>query len=102
MNHTHFGSDQAYSSDLQSERQHEVPHLSSDTYVHRLQTVLHSILSTRVVLHTATVLRKDIVESEATVAQNRGSNSMRFAEVTIELVPEDAEDQETRRQNNMP
>jgi len=60
------------------------------------------MLSTRVVLHTATVLRKDIVELEATVAQNRGSNSMRFAEVTIiERVPEDVEDQETRRQINM-
>jgi len=76
-------------------------HIGSDTYVHRLQTVLHSMLSTRVVLHTATVLRKDIVESEATVAQNRGSNSMRFAEGTIEHVPEDVEDQETRRQINM-
>lgn len=60
------------------------------------------MLSTRVVLHTATVLRKDIVESEATVAQDRGSNSMRFAEVTmIERVPEDVEDQEARRQINM-
>jgi len=63
----------------------------------QLQTVFHSILSTRVVLHTATVLRKDIVDSRATVPQNRGTNSMRLAEVTIELVPEYVEDQETLR-----
>ena len=56
--------------------------------------VLHSILSTRVVLHTATVLRQDIVDSRATVARNRRLSEMRFAEITIELVPEDVGDQE--------
>jgi hypothetical protein len=58
--------------------------------IHRLQTVLHSILSTRVVLHTATVLKQEIVDSRATgiLAQNQRSTGMRFAEVTIERVPE--------------
>ena len=60
--------------------------------------VLHSILSTRVVLHTATVLKQEIVDSRATVARNRRRSSMRFAEVTIELVPEDVGPHETRRQ----
>jgi len=60
--------------------------------------VLHSILSTRVVLHTATVLKQEIVDSRATVARNRRSSSMRFAEVTIELVSEDVGPYETRRQ----
>jgi len=41
------------------------PHLSLK--VGQLQTVLHSVLSTRVVLHTATVLRQDIIDSRATV-----------------------------------
>jgi len=55
----------------------------------QLQIVLHSILSTRVVLHTAVVLRRDIVDSQTTGVQNRWSGSMRFAEVphTVELVP---------------
>jgi len=54
----------------------------------QLQIVLHSILSTRVVLHTAVVLRRDIVDSQTTGVQNRWSGSMRFAEVpsTVELV----------------
>jgi hypothetical protein len=59
--------------------------------------VLHSILSTRVVLHTATVLRQEIIDSRATVAQNRRLSVVRFAEVTTELGPEDIEDQETPR-----
>jgi hypothetical protein len=63
---------------------------------HRLQTVLQSVLSTRIVLHTASVLRQEIVDSRATFGQNRRSTSMRFAEATIELVPEDAEIQEIR------
>ena len=58
--------------------------------------MLHSILSTRVVLHTATVLRQDIVDSRAISAPNRWSNSMRFAEVTMELVPQDVELQVTQ------
>ena len=64
---------------------------------HRFQTVLHSVLSTRIVLHTAKVLRQDVVGSHATVAQNRWSQSMRFAEVTIDIVPEGVELLETRR-----
>ena len=64
--------------------------------VHRLQTVLHSVLSTRVVLQTASVLRQEIVDSRATVGRSRWSTRMRFAEATIDLVPEDAEIQETR------
>jgi len=63
----------------------------------QFQMVLHSILSTRVVLHTATVLRQEIVDSRATVARNRRLSGIRFAEITIELVPEDVGDQETRR-----
>jgi len=51
-----------------------------------LQTALHSILSTRIVLHTTTVLRQDISDSRATVAQDRASNRMEFARDTIELV----------------
>jgi len=62
-----------------------------------LQTVLHSILSTRVVLHTATVLRQDIVDSRATFVRNWWSSSIRFAEATMEVVPEDVELQETQR-----
>lgn len=63
--------------------------------VHRLQTVLQSVLSTRVVLHTASVLRQEIVDSRATFGQNRCSTRMRFAEATIELVAGDAEIEET-------
>ena len=59
--------------------------------------MLHSILSTRVVLHTATVLRQDIVDSRATFVWNRWPSSIRFAEATMELVPEDVELQETQR-----
>jgi hypothetical protein len=61
----------------------------------RLQTVLHSVLSTRIVLHTAKVLRQDVVGSHATVTQNRWLNSMRFAEVTVDPAPEEVELQET-------
>jgi len=57
--------------------------------------VLHSILSTRVVLHTATVLRQEIVDSRATVARNRRLSGIRFAVITTEPVPEDVGDQET-------
>lgn len=59
--------------------------------------VLHSILSTRIVLHTATVLRQDIVDSRATVAQHQRLTRIGFAENIVELVPEDVELQETRR-----
>jgi len=52
----------------------------------QLQTALHSILSTRIVLHTTTVLKQDISDSRATVAQDRSSNRMEFARDTIELV----------------
>jgi len=57
------------------------------------------VLSTRVTLHTATVLRQDLIDSRATVpvAQNQCSNSIRFAEVTTELVPEDVEVEEAQR-----
>jgi len=58
----------------------------------QFQMVLHSILSTRVVLHTATVLRQEIVDS-----RNQRLSGMRFAEITTELVPEDVGDQETWR-----
>ena len=68
-------------------------------FIHRLQTALHSILSTRIVLHTATVLRQDIVDSRATFGQNRQPGSIRFAEDTMELVPEDVELQETQTNN---
>lgn len=61
----------------------------------RLQTVLHSVLSTRIVLHTAKVLRQDVVGSHATVTQNRWLNSIRFAEVTADPAPEEVELQET-------
>jgi len=71
------------------------PHLPLE--VAQLQTVLHSVLSTRVTLHTATVLRQDLIDSRATVAQNQCSNSIRFAEVTTELVPEDVEVEEAQR-----
>jgi hypothetical protein len=58
--------------------------------------VLHSILSTRVVLHTATVLRQEIIDSRGTVARNRQLSVMRFAEIATEPVPEDVGDEETR------
>ena len=61
----------------------------------RLQTVLHSVLSTRIVLHTAKVLRQDVVGSHTTVTQDRWFNSMRFAEVTVDPAPEEVELQET-------
>jgi len=52
-----------------------------------LQTVFHSILSTRIVLHTTTVLRQDIADSRAAVAQDRLSTRMEFArDTTIEIV----------------
>lgn len=70
---------------------------TDNTCVLRLQMVLHSILSTRIVIHTATVLRQDIVDSRATVAQHQRSTRMMFAENIIELVPEGEEFQETRR-----
>ena len=55
----------------------------------RLQTALHSILSTRIVLHTTTVLRQDITESRAAVAQDRSSDRMEVArDTTIEIVAE--------------
>jgi len=72
-------------------------HLSGDACIHRFQTALHSVLSTRVMLHTATVLRQDLIDSQATVTQNQCSNSIRFAEVTMELVSEDVELEETQR-----
>ncbi len=72
-------------------------HLSGDACIHRLQTALHSVLSTRVMLHTATVLRQDLIDSQATVTQNQCSNGIRFAEVTMELVSEDVELEETQR-----
>jgi hypothetical protein len=65
--------------------------LSDIRCFHRLQTVLHSVLSTRILLHTAMVLRQDVVGSHATVAQNRRPHRMRFAEVTIDTVPEEVE-----------
>ena len=55
------------------------------------------MLSTRVTLHTAMVLRQDLIDSRATVAQNQCSNSIRFAEVTTELVPEDVEVEKGQR-----
>jgi len=63
----------------------------------QFQMVLHSILSTRVVLHTATVLRQEIIDSRATVARNRRLSGIRFAKTTTEIVTEDVGDQETRR-----
>jgi len=59
----------------------------------QFQTNIHSILSTRVVLHTTSVLRQDVVDSEATLSQDQRSNTMRFAEVTIDIgaVPGDVE-----------
>jgi len=63
----------------------------------QLQTVLHSVLSTRILLHTAKVLRQDVIGSHATVAQNRWSKSMRFAEVTVDPAPEEVELQGTWR-----
>ncbi|KAI0297956.1 hypothetical protein BC826DRAFT_137394 [Russula brevipes] len=51
-----------------------------------LQAVFHSILSTRIVLHTAEVLRQDIVDSRAAVAQDRLSTRVEFARATIEIV----------------
>jgi len=51
-----------------------------------LQTVFHSILSTRIVLHTAKVLRQDIVDSRAAVAQDQLSTRVEFARDTIEIV----------------
>jgi len=68
----------------------------------QLGTALQSILSTRVVLHTATVLRQEIVDSRATLAPNRASSTLRFAEVaslatgSSGTVPGDVELQETR------
>ena len=58
---------------------------------------MHSIISTRVVLHTARVLRQDIADSRATVAQNQWPSSMRFAEVVLDAISEDVELQEIRR-----
>jgi len=65
----------------------------------QLQTVLQSVLSTRIVLHTAAVLRQEIFDSQPTFGQNRRTTTsgMRFAEVTSELLPEDAELEETGR-----
>ncbi|KAH9986201.1 hypothetical protein BJV74DRAFT_542418 [Russula compacta] len=60
----------------------------------QLQMAFHSILSTRVVIHTATVLRQDIVDSRATVARHQRSTRIRFAENIIELEPEGEEFQE--------
>ncbi|KAI0297960.1 hypothetical protein BC826DRAFT_999814, partial [Russula brevipes] len=52
-----------------------------------LQTTFHSILSTRIVLHTTKVLRQDIGDSRAAVPQDRLSTRMEFArDTTIEIV----------------
>jgi len=44
----------------------------------QLQTVLHSILSTRVVLHLVTVSKQDLVNSRSTLARYRVSTRMQF------------------------
>ena len=71
--------------------------MGRDKCLYRFQTALHGILSTRIVLHTARVFRQEVVDSRAPVAPNRQPSSMRFAAVTIGLVPEDVEVYETQR-----
>jgi len=44
----------------------------------QLQTVLHSALSTRVVLHLVAVSKQDLVDSRSTLARYRVSTEMRF------------------------
>ncbi|KAI0297958.1 hypothetical protein BC826DRAFT_967534 [Russula brevipes] len=62
--------------------------LEESAFVHwTSRTVFHSILSTRIVLHTTTVLRQGIADSRAAVAQDRLSTRMEFArDTTIEIV----------------
>ncbi|KAI0270704.1 hypothetical protein BC834DRAFT_967434 [Gloeopeniophorella convolvens] len=60
----------------------------------QLQMVLHSILSTRIVLHIAHTTQQDLVDSRCTLAQYRISTAMEFAnvsEVTAEAVVLDDE-----------
>ncbi len=44
-----------------------VPNQCGDCFAGRLQVVLHSILSTRIVLHLIAVSKQDLVESRSTV-----------------------------------
>ncbi|KAI0298981.1 hypothetical protein B0F90DRAFT_1631877, partial [Multifurca ochricompacta] len=48
----------------------------------QLQTVLHSVLSTRIVLHIAATSKQDLVDSRSTLAQHRFSTRMEFADVS--------------------
>ncbi|KAI9509891.1 hypothetical protein F5148DRAFT_1183655 [Russula earlei] len=46
----------------------------------QLQTVFHSILSTRITLHTAKVLKQDIIDSRSNVVHYRVSTRIEFAD----------------------
>ena len=93
----HSQSAHTYHSKLQVSTNTSTSQLGWGTCVHRLQTVLHSVLSTQVMLHTATMLRQDLIDSWATVAQTQYSNNIWFAEVMTELVPEGVEVEEAQR-----
>lgn len=55
---------------------------AEDIYGLRLHTVFHSILSTRIALHTAQVLEQDIVGSQPTLARCGAWTGIEFAQMS--------------------
>ena len=57
-------------------------HYAEDIYGLRLHTVFHSILSTRIAIHTAEVLKQDTVGSLPTLARHEAWTGIEFAHVS--------------------
>ena len=55
---------------------------AEDIYGLRLHTVFHSILSTRIAIHTAEMLKQDIVGSQPTLARHEAWTGIEFANVS--------------------
>lgn len=49
----------------------------------QLQTILHSVISTRIVIHLVTVSKQDLVDSRSTLAQYEVSTRMEFQRVSV-------------------
>jgi len=55
---------------------------TEDIHGLRLHTVFHSILSTRIAIHTAEVLKQDIVGSQPTLTRYEAWTGIEFAHVS--------------------